>query len=141
MAKNDKLGIDKIINRINQEFEKTSSQVEKLVSDAQKHFDSLQGQIQDPIKKLMEDIDAIRERETKRFHSEFDRRVEELSELQNNLLEKIGVSDKLRKKPAAKKHSSKNTQKAKQQPSRSAKTTIDSRSRSSRPAKKKSRRR
>lgn len=45
------------------------------------------------------------------------------------------------KKPAAKKHSSKNTQKAKQQPSRSAKTTIDSRSRSSRPAKKKSRRR
>ncbi|UZE94607.1 hypothetical protein [Alkalimarinus alittae] len=99
MAKNDKLGIDKIINRINQEFEKTSSHFDKLVSDAQKQFDTLQGQIQDPIKKLMEDMDAVRERELKRFHSEFDRRVEEFTELQNNILEKLGVNAKADNKP------------------------------------------
>lgn len=94
MAKNDKLGIDKIINRINQEFEKTSSQFDKLVSDALKQFDSLQSQVQDPIKKLMDDMDKIRDRELKRFHSEFDRRVEEFTELQNSILEKLGMSTK-----------------------------------------------
>jgi predicted flap endonuclease-1-like 5' DNA nuclease len=100
MSKKDKLGLDKVINRFNKEFEKTSSHFNKLVSDAFKQLDTLQSQVQEPIKKIMEDLDKLRDREMNRFQSEFDKRFSEFHELQSQLLEKIGVDQP---KPAAKK--------------------------------------
>lgn len=91
MSKKDKLGLDKVINRFNKEFEKTSSQFNKIVSDAFKQLESLQSQVQDPIKKVMEDLDKLRDREMNRFQSEFDKRLNEFHDLQSQLLEKIGV--------------------------------------------------
>tara|TARA_R110001592_G_scaffold59905_3_gene182033 strand:- start:45740 stop:46315 length:576 start_codon:yes stop_codon:yes gene_type:complete len=100
MSKKDKLGLDKVINRFNKEFEKTSSHFNKLVSDAFKQLDTLQSQVQEPIKKIMEDLDKLRDREMNRFQSEFDKRLSEFHELQTQLLEKIGVEQA---KPAPKK--------------------------------------
>jgi predicted flap endonuclease-1-like 5' DNA nuclease len=91
MTKKDKLGIDKIISRLNKEFEKTSTQIEKLVKDAMKQIENIQSQIQEPVKKLKDDIEKVRERELKRFHSEFDKKIEEFNKLQNSILEKLGI--------------------------------------------------
>lgn len=101
--KSDKLGIDKLIKRFNKEFEKTSSQLDKMVNEALKQFDTLQNQIQEPVKKVFEDMDKLREQELKRFHDEFDRRMKDFNELQNSILEKIGVAPKAeeKKKPAS----------------------------------------
>tara|TARA_R110002072_G_scaffold99983_6_gene219994 strand:- start:18528 stop:19109 length:582 start_codon:yes stop_codon:yes gene_type:complete len=102
MSKKDKLGLDKVINRFNKEFEKTSSQFNKIVSDAFKQLETFQSHIQDPIKKVIEDFDKLRDREMNRFQSEFDKKLNEFHELQSQLLEKIGVEQA---KPASKKTS------------------------------------
>ena len=75
MSKKDKLGLDTVINRFNKEFEKTSSQFNKLVSDAFKQLETLQSQVQDPIKKIMEDLDKLRDKEMNKFQSELDKLV------------------------------------------------------------------
>lgn len=94
MAKKAKPSVDKIVKKVNKEFEKTSSQIETLVNDALKQFDSLQNQIQEPVRKLLKDVDDLREREMKRFNEEFERRLNEFHELQNSILERLGVASK-----------------------------------------------
>jgi len=82
------------VKKVNKEFEKTSSQIEGLVNDALKQFDSLQNQVQEPVRKLLKEIDELRDREMKRFHEEFERRLEEFHELQSSILERLGVASK-----------------------------------------------
>ena len=94
MAKKAKQNVDKIVKKVNKEFEKTSSQIEGLVNDALKQFDSLQNQVQEPVRKLLKEIDELRDREMKRFHEEFERRLNEFHELQSNILERLGVASK-----------------------------------------------
>ncbi|MEE3170771.1 MAG: helix-hairpin-helix domain-containing protein [Pseudomonadota bacterium] len=94
MAKKAKQSVDKIVKKVNKEFEKTSSQIENLVNDALKQFDSLQNQVQEPVRKLLKEIDELRDREMKRFHEEFERRLNEFHELQSNILERLGVASK-----------------------------------------------
>ena len=94
MAKKAKQNVDKIVKKVNKEFEKTSSQIEGLVNDALKQFDSLQNQVQEPVRKLLKEIDELRDREMKRFHEEFERRLEEFHELQSSILERLGVASK-----------------------------------------------
>lgn len=127
MAKKEKPAVDKIVKKVNKEFEKTSSQIEKLINDALKQFESLQTQIQDPVKKLLREIDDLREREMKRFHDEMERRLGEFHELQNSVMERLGLASKevtqsVAKaadsvaKPAAAKVATKATGGAKQKP-------------------------
>ena len=59
MAKKAKQNVDKIVKKVNKEFEKTSSQIEGLVNDALKQFDSLQNQVQEPVRKLLKEIDEL----------------------------------------------------------------------------------
>jgi len=92
MAKKAKPSVDKIVKKVNKEFEKTSSQIEGLINDALKQFDSLQHQIQDPVRKLLKEVDELRDREMKRFNEEFERRLNEFHELQSNILERLGVA-------------------------------------------------
>ncbi len=92
MAKKEKLGVDKIVKRVNKEFEKTTGQIEALISDALKQLDTLQNQLQEPIRKILDEMDRLRDREFTRFQEEFDRRVQEFQELQNTLLERVGLS-------------------------------------------------
>lgn len=94
MAKKAKSSVDKIVKKVNKEFEKTSSQIEGLVGDARKQLDSLQHQVQDPVRKLLKEVDELREREMKRFSDEFERRLDEFHELQSNILERLGVASK-----------------------------------------------
>ena len=94
MAKKAKPNVDKMVKKVNKEFEKTSSQIESLVNDALKQFDSLQQQIQDPVKKLLKEVDDLREREMKRFNEEFERRLNEFHELQSSILERLGLASK-----------------------------------------------
>lgn len=61
MAKKDKPSVDKIVKNVRKEFEKTTSQVEGMLSEAMK-----------------------------RFNEEVDRRMKELHELQDSLLERFG---------------------------------------------------
>ncbi|WP_417514464.1 phage tail tube assembly chaperone [Marinobacter sp.] len=116
MAKKAKASVDKIVKKVNKEFEKTSSQIEGLISDALKQLDTLQHQVQDPVRKLLKEVDELREREMKRFNDEFERRLDEFHELQSNILERLGVASKedirkaekeskkeLKKAPASKK--------------------------------------
>lgn len=94
MPKKAKPSVDKIVKKVNKEFEKTSAQIEGLVNDALKQFDSLQNQIQEPVRKLLKEVDELRDREMKRFNEEFERRLTEFHELQNNILERLGVASK-----------------------------------------------
>lgn len=94
MAKKPKSNVDKIVKKVNKEFEKTSSQIESLINDATKQFDTLQHQVQDPVRKLLKEIDELREREMKRFTNEFERRLDEFHELQSSILERLGVASK-----------------------------------------------
>ncbi|SFM57394.1 helix-hairpin-helix domain-containing protein [Marinobacter zhejiangensis] len=94
MAKKAKPSVDKIVKKVNKEFEKTSAQVEKLINDALKQFDTLQNQIQDPVKKLLREIDDMREREMKRFHDELERRLGEFQDIQNAVMERLGIAGK-----------------------------------------------
>lgn len=94
MAKKAKPNVDKIVKKVNKEFEKTSSQIEGLVNDALKQFDSLQHQVQEPVRKLLKEVDELREREMKRFNEEFERRLNEFHELQSSILERLGVASK-----------------------------------------------
>ncbi len=94
MAKKAKQNVEKIVKKVNKEFEKTSAQIEGLVNDALKQFDSLQNQVQEPVRKLLKEIDELRDREMKRFHEEFERRLDEFHELQSSILERLGVASK-----------------------------------------------
>ncbi|MBQ0834396.1 helix-hairpin-helix domain-containing protein [Marinobacter sp.] len=94
MGKKAKSSVDKIVKKVNKEFEKTSSQIENLIGDAMKQFDTLQHQVQDPVRKLIKEIDELRERELKRFSDEFERRLDEFHELQSSVLERLGVASK-----------------------------------------------
>ncbi len=142
MAKKAKQNVDKIVNKVNKEFEKTSSQIEGLVNDALKQFDSLQNQVQEPVRKLLKEIDELRDREMKRFHEEFERRLEEFNELQSSILERLGiaskeVSDDVKKLTgeASEKTSGKTSKKA--SPQKAAKTAAKTKPASTKPAAKK----
>lgn len=102
MGKKAKPSVDKIIKKVNKEFDKTSTQIETLINDALKQFDSLQHQVQDPVRKLLKEIDELREREMTRFTDEFERRLEEFHDLQSNILERLGVASKEEIREAAK---------------------------------------
>ncbi|MDI9245407.1 helix-hairpin-helix domain-containing protein [Marinobacter sp. CHS3-4] len=90
--KASKPNVDKVVERVNKEFEKSSERIEKLINDALKQFDGLQNQIQEPVKKLLKEVDELRDREVKRFTDEFDRRMDEFHELQNSVMERLGIS-------------------------------------------------
>ncbi|MFL1453192.1 helix-hairpin-helix domain-containing protein [Marinobacter sp. GN3S48] len=95
MAKKaNKPSVDKIVKKVNKEFDKTSSQIENLINDALKQFDSLQNQIQEPVRKLLKEVDELRDREMKRFNEEFERRLKEFHELQNSILDRLGIASK-----------------------------------------------
>ncbi|MCK7550175.1 helix-hairpin-helix domain-containing protein [Marinobacter goseongensis] len=98
MGKKAKPSVDKIVKKVNKEFEKTSSQIESLINDALKQFDNLQNQVQEPVRKLLKEVDELRDREMKRFNDEFERRMSEFQELQNNVLERLGIAGKDAKK-------------------------------------------
>lgn len=136
MAKKAKPSVDKIVKKVNKEFEKTSSQIEGLINDALKQFDSLQHQIQDPVRKLLKEVDELRDREMKRFNEEFERRLNEFQELQSNILERLGVATnsdskdgkKAKAVPAPKKASTAakpSASKPKSKPSTRAKKPVD----------------
>jgi predicted flap endonuclease-1-like 5' DNA nuclease len=118
--KASKQNADKVVERVNKEFEKTSQRIEKLMNDAIKQFDGVQNQVQEPVRKLLKEIDELREREVKRFTDEFDRRMDEFHELQSSVMERLGLSSgksgaskkatskkSTAKKPAAKKTATK----------------------------------
>lgn len=92
MAKKAKPSVEKIVKKVNKEFEKTSARIEGLINDALGQFDTLQSQIQEPVRKLLKDMDELRDREMKRFNDEFERRMDEFQELQSALLERLGVA-------------------------------------------------
>lgn len=110
MAKKAKPSVDKIVKKVNKEFEKTSAQIEGLINDALKQFDNLQNQVQEPVRKLLKDMDELRDREMKRFNDEFERRMNEFHELQSALLERLGIASRETGKSVSK--SSESTSKA-----------------------------
>lgn len=89
-----KQNVDKVVKKVNKEFEKTSAQIEKLINDALKQFDGLQNQIQEPVRKLLKELDELRDREMKRFTEEYERRLGDFHELQNNILDRLGIASK-----------------------------------------------
>ncbi|HEY9119148.1 MAG TPA: helix-hairpin-helix domain-containing protein [Marinobacter sp.] len=100
MAKKNKPSVEKIVKKVNKEFERTSSQIESLINDALKQFDTLQNQVQDPVRKLLREMDDLREREMKRFNEEFERRLKEFHDLQDAILDRLGISQKERQQAA-----------------------------------------
>lgn len=91
--KTGKPDTDKVVERVNKEFEKTSNRIEKLINNALKQLDGVQSQIQEPVKKLLKEIDELRSREVKRFSEEFDRRMDEFHELQGNVMDRLGIAN------------------------------------------------
>ncbi|NMT63628.1 helix-hairpin-helix domain-containing protein [Marinobacter orientalis] len=103
MAKKaNKQNVDKVVKKVNKEFDKTSSRIEKLIDEALKQFDGVQNQIQEPVRKLLKELDELRDREMKRFSEEYERRLGEFQELQNTVMDRLGVSSKEVKKAAKK---------------------------------------
>ncbi|PFG54522.1 putative flap endonuclease-1-like 5' DNA nuclease [Marinobacter sp. LV10R520-4] len=104
MAKKEKpKNVEKIEKKVNKKFAKTTSHIESLFNDALKQFDNLQSQIKEPVHKLRKDIDQLRDREMKRFNDEFERRLQEFQEMQNSLLERLGIGRADEDKPDNKK--------------------------------------
>lgn len=104
MAKKEKpKNVEKIVKKVNKKFAKTTSHIESLFNDALKQFDNLQNQIKQPVHKLRKDIDELRDREMKRFNDEFERRLQEFQEMQNSLLERLGIGHADEGKPSNKK--------------------------------------
>ncbi|WP_018402705.1 hypothetical protein [Marinobacter gelidimuriae] len=104
MAKKEKpKNVEKIVKKVNKKFAKTTSHIESLFSDALKQFGNLQTQIKQPVHKLRKDIDELRDREMKRFNDEFERRLQEFQEMQNSLLERLGIGHADEDKPDNKK--------------------------------------
>jgi predicted flap endonuclease-1-like 5' DNA nuclease len=104
MARKEKpKNADKIVKKVNKKFTKTTSHIESLFNDALKQFDKLQTQIKQPVHKLRKDIDELRNREMKRFNDEFERRLQEFQEMQNSLLERLGIGHANEDKPDNKK--------------------------------------
>jgi len=104
MAKKEKpKNVEKIVKKVNKKFAKTTSHIESLFNDALKQFDNLQNQIKQPVHKLRKDIDELRDREMKRFNDEFERRLQEFQEMQNSLLERLGIGHADEGKPSKKK--------------------------------------
>jgi predicted flap endonuclease-1-like 5' DNA nuclease len=104
MAKKEKSkNVEKIVKKVNKKFAKTTSHIESLFNDALKQFDNLQTQIKQPVHKLRKDIDELRDREMKRFNDEFERRLQEFQEMQNSLLERLGIGHADEDKPDNKK--------------------------------------
>ncbi|MFN2361351.1 MAG: helix-hairpin-helix domain-containing protein [Marinobacter sp.] len=108
-AKNQ--NVDKVVKKVNKEFDRTSSRIEKLIDDAIKQFDGVQNQVQEPVRKLLKELDELRDREMKRFSEEYERRLGEFHELQNNILDRLGISSKQAKADAKKAAGSKSTAK------------------------------
>ncbi|MDL0429525.1 helix-hairpin-helix domain-containing protein [Marinobacter sp. TBZ242] len=130
MAKKaNKQNVDKVVKKVNKEFEKTSSRIEKLIDDALKQFDGIQNQVQEPVRKLLKELDELRDREMKRFSDEYERRLGEFHELQESILDRLGIASKEAKaakeeaKKAVKKASSSATTKSASKKSSSAKAT------------------
>ncbi len=122
MAKKaNKQNVEKVIKKVNKEFDKTSSRIEKLIDEALKQFDGLQNQIQEPVRKLLKELDELRDREMKRFSDEYERRLSEFHELQNNVMDRLGIASK-DAKPAAKKGPGKKAASKKAPTSSAAKT-------------------
>lgn len=95
MAKKaSKQNVDKVVQKVNKEFDKTSSRIEKLIDEALKQFDGVQHQIQEPVRKLLKELDELRDREMKRFSEEYERRLGEFHELQNNVMDRLGIASK-----------------------------------------------
>lgn len=104
MAKKEKpKNVEKMVKKVNKKFAKTTSHIESLFNDALKQFDNLQSQIKEPVHKLRKDIDQLRDREMKRFNDEFERRLQEFQEMQNSLLERLGIGHADEDKPNNKK--------------------------------------
>jgi predicted flap endonuclease-1-like 5' DNA nuclease len=104
MAKKEKpKNVEKMVKKVNKKFAKTTSHIESLFNDALKQFDNLQSQIKEPVHKLRKDIDQLRDREMKRFNEEFERRLQEFQEMQNSLLERLGLGHADEDKPDNKK--------------------------------------
>lgn len=97
-----KQNVDKVVKKVNKEFDKTSSRIEKLIDDAIKQFDGVQNQIQEPVRKLLKELDELRDREMKRFSDEYERRLGEFHELQSNILDRFGIASKEAKEEAKK---------------------------------------
>lgn len=146
MAKKAKPSVEKIVKKVNKEFEKTSARIEGLINDALGQFDTLQSQIQEPVRKLLKDMDELRDREMKRFNDEFERRMDEFQELQSALLERLGVApiktgkgaeSTAAEKPAQEKltAASKTSQAAPSGKAKTSKTTKASGNKAAKPAK------
>ena len=104
MAKKEKpKNVEKMVKKVNKKFAKTTSHIESLFNDALKQFDNLQTQIKEPVHKLRKEIDELRDREMKRFNDEFERRLQEFQEMQNSLLERLGIGHAEEDKPDNKK--------------------------------------
>ena len=95
--------VEKIVKKVNKKFTKTTSQIESLFNDAMKQLGNLQTQIKEPVHKLRKDIDELRDREMKRFNEEFERRLQDFQEVQNNLLAYLGLGQANEDKPDSKK--------------------------------------
>ena len=103
MAKKaNKQNVDKVVKKVNKEFDRTSSRIEKLIDEALKQFDGVQNQIQEPVRKLLKELDELRDREMKRFSEEYERRLGEFHELQNSVMDRLGISSKEVKKAGKK---------------------------------------
>jgi predicted flap endonuclease-1-like 5' DNA nuclease len=97
-----KQNVDKVVKKVNKEFDKTSSRIEKLIDDAIKQFDGVQNHIQEPVRKLLKELDELRDREMKRLSEEYERRLGEFHDLQNNVLDRLGIASKEAKQEAKK---------------------------------------
>ena len=89
MAKKE-ASADKLVKKVNKEIEKTSEKIETLISEALVQFDNIQGQLQEPVKKWIKEIEDLREREVKRFGDELEKRLNDLHHLQQILMNRLG---------------------------------------------------
>lgn len=90
-----KKNIDKIGDRVSEELHRATEQIQTVVNDFYQQAEGIQKQISDPVKKLIKDIEDVRDKELKRVQDEYQRVIGEIGTLQAQVLEKLGLADKL----------------------------------------------
>jgi uncharacterized phage protein gp47/JayE len=105
MAKSEKglfeKKIGKLSDAVSRELQKATDQIQTVISEFYKQAEGIQKQISDPIKKLIGDIETLRDKKLKKAQEDYHGVLKEIASLQEQVLQKLGLAKKEMRKNAS----------------------------------------
>ena len=95
-----KENISKLSEMVSGELKKATDQVQDVVNDFYQQAEDIQKQIKEPVANFIKDMEDLRERETNRIQGEYNKAVNEIKSLQEQLLDRLGLKSATKSTPA-----------------------------------------